>query len=155
MKYVAFWLRNSYRPAKCAEEAISVIRFPLLILILLPTPSFAWNSLGHKVVAEIAWRQLTPEQRTSIADIIRRHPRFDADFAPKMEGDDKATQDEWIFQHAATWPDQIRKNKQYDHPSWHYIDLRFYLDASDHGAFEGKLPVNVSTEYPTHIPISQ
>jgi hypothetical protein len=37
---------------------------------------------------------------------LRRHPRFDADFAAKMEDDalrgDKKTQDRWIFLHAAT-----------------------------------------------------
>jgi hypothetical protein len=42
----------------------------------------------------------------------RRHPRFDADFAGKMTDDvlkaDKATQDRWIFQHAAYWPDIAR-----------------------------------------------
>ena len=47
---------------------------------------------------------------------------------------DKAKQDHWIFQQAATWPDIIRKNKTYDRPEWHYIDIPQYLDPSDqHG----------------------
>jgi hypothetical protein len=69
----------------------------------------AWNSLGHKVVAEIAWQQLDPATRQSIVDVLRRHPRFDADFAGKMEDNaqtaSKLVQDHWIFQNAATWPD--------------------------------------------------
>src|SRR3954452_9058931 len=80
--------------------------------------ALAWNSLGHKAVAEIAWRQLDPGQRQAIVDTLRRHPRFDVDFQAKMEDSaakgDKATQDHWIFQHAATWPDENRKNKEYD-----------------------------------------
>src|SRR3954453_12656003 len=99
--------------------------FSILIVATCSTPADAWNSHGHKVVAEIAWRQLDPATRQSIVDTLRRHPRFDTDFAAKMDDDavkgDKEIQDHWIFQHAATWPDLIRKNKQYDRPEWHYI----------------------------------
>src|SRR5438128_2435235 len=49
-------------------------------------PALAWNSLGHKVVAEIAWRELEPGKRQGIVDVLRRHPRLDADFAGKMRG---------------------------------------------------------------------
>src|SRR4051812_25986395 len=98
-----------------------------LTLVGHAAPVVAWNSLGHKVVAEIAWRQLDAPTRQQIVDTIRRHPRFDTDFVAKMDDDavisDKATQDHWIFQHAATWPDIIRKNKTYDRPDWHYIDI--------------------------------
>jgi hypothetical protein len=123
----------------------------LVALIVATSNALAWNSLGHKVVAELAWRQLDPSARQKIVDILRRHPRFDTDFAAKMEDDaqngDRATQDHWIFQHAATWPDLIRKNKEYDHPAWHYIDFPLYLDPSDHTAFINKLPANISMEY--------
>ena len=58
----------------------------LRLLLFIPiglciAKTYAWNALGHKVVAEIAWRQLEPKQRQSIVDTLRRHPRFDADFA--------------------------------------------------------------------------
>jgi hypothetical protein len=56
-------------------------RSVLLLIALLPTPAFGWNALGHKVVCEIAWRELEPATRESIVDTLRRHPRFDADFA--------------------------------------------------------------------------
>ena len=70
-----------------------------------------------------------------IVDILRRHPSFDTDFV-KQDGRprpkcDKSTQDHWIFLHAATWPDQIRKNKQYDRPTWHYIDIPQFFNDSD------------------------
>jgi hypothetical protein len=64
---------------------------------------------------------------------------------------DKATQDHWIFQNAATWPDEIRKNKEYDRPEWHYINLPLFLDPSDRSALRGKSPVNLSAEYPTSL----
>ena len=72
----------------------------------------------------------------------------------KMEdtATDKASQDHWIFQQAATWPDIIRKNKTYDRPEWHYIDIPQYLDPSDQMAFDKRLPVNIATDYPGKVP---
>src|SRR5207253_9073550 len=43
------------------------------------------------------------------------------------------------------------KNKEYDRPKWHYINLPLFLDASDRNALAGKSPVNLSAEYPTSI----
>lgn len=130
--------------------------FSLLLAVWCTSPAVAWNSLGHKVVAEIAWQQLSPEQRQSIVDTLRRHPQFDRDFVVIMDDDaakgDKATQDHWIFQHAATWPDIIRNDKEYDRPEWHYIDLPLFLDINDRGTFAGKLPANIATDYPTKVP---
>src|SRR5436190_22524595 len=103
-----------------------------LSLLVCVQSAQAWSSLGHKAVAEIAWQQLEPGERQAIVDILRRHPRFAEDFQTKMEDSaakgDKETQDHWIFQNAATWPDEIRKNKEYDRPKWHYIDMPFYVD---------------------------
>jgi hypothetical protein len=131
-----------------------------LVLVVALAISFAseaqaWNALGHKVIAEIAWRQLTPEQRKPIVDSLRRHPRFDADFAGKMTDDvlaaDKETQDRWIFQHAATWPDIARglpkgERSRYDRPVWHYTNFPLFLDSSDRAAL-GRLDVNLAADY--------
>src|SRR3954467_15064935 len=92
--------------------------YAVVLLIVTAAPAQAWNSLGHKAVAEIAWQQLEPSERQSIVDVLRRHSTFATDFQAKMEDDpivakgDKATQDHWIFQQAATWPDIIRKQKK-------------------------------------------
>ncbi len=130
-----------------------------VLIFICGAPALAWNSLGHKAVAEIAWQQLNPSHRQAIVDVLRRHPRFDTDFAAKMEDNaakgDKAIQDHWIFQHAATWPDEIRKDKKYDRPEWHYIDLPLYLDPSDQMAFAKRLPANISTEYPGRTPLDK
>ncbi len=135
---------------------MSRILIATLIAIGFEAPAFAWNSLGHKTVAEIAWQQLEPARRESIVDTLHRHPRFDTDFVAKMDDDaakgDKATQDHWIFQQAATWPDIIRKVKPYDHPEWHFIDVPQFLDPSDHVAFDKRLPVNIATDYPDKVP---
>ncbi|MDA8563984.1 hypothetical protein N9L06_05980 [Mariniblastus sp.] len=52
-------------------------------LCLTVQPAIAWNGHGHRVIASIAFQQLEPARRLALADRIRNHPRFDADFAAK------------------------------------------------------------------------
>ena len=97
-------------------------------------------------------------------DILRRHPRFDVDFAAKMEDDvqrgDKELQDHWIFQHAATWPDLARgikgaDQKRYDHPTWRYINQPLYLHSVDKAVLFTKLRINLSDKYSSWTPKNQ
>jgi S1/P1 Nuclease len=123
------------------SEALTFVAFVGLV-----TPAFAWNGLGHKVVAEIAWQQLDSSTRDNIVDTLYRHPRFAEDFEKKMPEDvataDKSVQDHWVFQQAATWPDIARKT-DYDRPHWHYIDIPLF-DGS-----ERPVTFNLSIEFPT------
>jgi hypothetical protein len=131
----------------------------LLVVCLAPANALAWNALGHRTVAEIAWRQLDPATRQSIADLLRRHPRFDKDFASKMDdrslSGSKADEDHWIFLQAATWPDLIRKEKDYDHPEWHYISIPMYLDQSDEQAVSRTFRPNLATIYKPGTPVEK
>jgi len=115
------------------------------LLLLLTTPAHAFNALGHKVIADIAWQQLDDASRGRIVKTLRRHPRFDSDFAQKMPADVAET-DRWIFQHAATWPDLIRGQREYDHPTWHYVNFPYYIDGQP--APPG---LNLSALYPTRL----
>jgi hypothetical protein len=125
-----------------------------IFLAVFASPCFAWNAMGHKVVAEIAWQKLDPSQRAAIVATLRQHPRFDEDFADRM--DDQMTaagadvQDHWIFCQAATWPD-IARGTEYDRPLWHYINLPVFISAQQAAHFAGNLPINVSFEYPTQL----
>ena len=40
-----------------------------LLFALQVSQAYAWNALGHKVVAEIAWRQLSPADRQRIVEV--------------------------------------------------------------------------------------
>lgn len=80
----------------------------LLLLFFFSSSVFAWNSAGHRVIAQIAYDQLTPQTKKAVdalTEEIFHSPYPDARFL-----------------RAATWPDQIKsKTKQYN--TWHYIDL--------------------------------
>ncbi len=124
----------------------------LLLAVSLASQALAWNSLGHKVVAEIAWQQIDAPTRQSIVDTLKHHPRFAEDFISKMPRDvatgDQAKQDRWIFWQAACWPD-IARGGPYDRPWWHFINVPVYVDKNDRRALADKLPFNQSFKYPT------
>jgi hypothetical protein len=138
-------------------------RFIVVVALatIIASEANAWNSLGHRVVAELAWRRLKPAERQEVVDTLRRHPRFDEDFAGKMTDDvigaDKALQDRWIFQHAAYWPDIARglhgeDLQRFNRPTWHYVTNPMFLDETDQAALLGKLRINNSARYPSDTP---
>lgn len=109
-----------------------ILRFAVAAFVALTvSPALAWNALGHRVVAEIAWQQLTPERRQEIVDTLKHHPRFAEDFLAKMPRDvasgDQEAQDRWIFWQAAVWPD-VARGGPFDRPTWHYINRPTFLD---------------------------
>jgi hypothetical protein len=114
----------------------------------------AWSEAGHKIIGSIAFRQLTPDQQAKIVAILKNHPRWDEDFQSKMPDEltTETEKNEWIFQQAAVWPDMARSfkddAKQFNHPTWHYIDLPTYLTPDDQSALEGTLKENISLEAP-------
>ena len=113
-------------------------RFLLATLLVLSsaTMTHAWSDSGHKIIASIAFRQLTPNEQAKIVAILKQHPRFEQDFKSKMpEGLSDDEQNEYFFQIAAVWPDMARgfrgEDREYSHPSWHYIDLSSFLVPED------------------------
>jgi hypothetical protein len=107
-----------------------------VLTIATATSAFGWSDSGHKIVASIAFRQLSPDEQAKIAAILKQHPRFEQDFKAKMpEGLNDAEQNEYFFQIAAVWPDMARgfqgADRKYNHPTWHYINLPSFLVPED------------------------
>jgi hypothetical protein len=100
--------------------------------LLTAAPVYAWNAVGHKVIAEIAWQQFDESTRKQIVATLREHPRFTEDFAPRApRGDDEGR---WIFQHAAVWPETLVElppdvRAKFEHPTWRHV--RFPLVVGD------------------------
>ena len=115
----------------------------LLIFSIVANPSRAWNSSGHMQVAMIAWEQLTPEVRTKMVAILKKHPRFAVDFEDQRPPSlSPADLDEWYFIKAATWPDVIRKVPQWHHGTWHYINEPFFPTSDDEHSLSDQIHVN-------------
>ena len=105
--------------------------------LLLTPPVHAWNAAGHRLVASIAWEQLSPDSRIFISEALAAHPDH-ARWGEKARTTDPLA----IFAEASTWPDDIRNDPRfYDekrgaptpplpglgdtarHKNWHYVDL--------------------------------
>jgi hypothetical protein len=110
--------------------------FALLILLSAPHAK-AWNAAGHRLVAAIAWQQLSPASRTFVADALAAHPDHDRWLAKARTADPAD-----IFAEASTWPDDIRNDPRFHdaglddatpplpgfpdtarHKNWHYVDV--------------------------------
>jgi hypothetical protein len=132
---------------------LSVLLALSVAWVLVAPPATAWNESGHMQVALIAYRRLSPATRSKVIELIKKHPRFSQDFSAKqpdnLQGPEQERQ--WLFAHAATWPDIARTQAGFHHASWHYINEPIYLSDDDLEAFEASgLTNNVSHTLPAN-----
>src|SRR5665811_1184861 len=73
--------------------------------------SYAWNALGHMVIAEIAYQHVKPETKKKIDNLMNY---FQQEY-PSVKS----------FQQLAVWPDSLRSQKIEMFTHWHYIDVPF------------------------------
>jgi len=122
----------------------------------------AWNAVGHRAVAGLAYDLLSPAARARVDDILKRHP----DIAMLMENGpaDPAGRIRYAFMKAAVWPDIIKGDARfYDEArpdavatptqpgfpdmkrrlNWHYINVAFSTDGTE---ISPPPPVNVLSQ---------
>ena len=117
-----------------------------LTLLTLARTASAWNSAGHMMVAAVAYERLTPEAHARVSHLLQLNP----DYPKWIEHASGADRDRIAFVMAATWPDEIKSERDYQndgerpsgpdaarnigyadhlqHRYWHYIDLPFSTD---------------------------
>lgn len=113
------------------------------------TPALAWGDGGHKLVAAIAWEQMSDAARQHAGQLLR----YDRDrYQAWTRGAPEAEKDHVAFIMAATWPDYIkfhggytkdaydagspvpRQNigwaDRFQHRYWHFKDIPFSTDGT-------------------------
>ena len=87
----------------------------------------AWDELGHRVVARIAWDHLTPAARQRASALLMAAPP-NAGLRELLATDTRpleVRQREW-FVMASYWPDLIRSERhpgyRFAHSDWHYVN---------------------------------
>ncbi len=85
----------------------------IFILFLLACNNYAWNALGHQLVAQVAYDHLTPQAKKMCDD----YNHYLDSFSPSPN-----------FVAASAWLDQIRKKDVHWFDNLHYIDLPFSND---------------------------
>jgi hypothetical protein len=106
----------------------------LLFIFIFALPARAWDGTGHKIVAYIAWQQMSPAAREKVIKILLAAPEDSAlsMFYPQDSRSTAAKQLE-LFMIAAYWSDIIRDQKfkervKYHHSNWHYSDTFWKLE---------------------------
>jgi hypothetical protein len=108
----------------------------LALTLCLASPiCHAWNAAGHRLVAAIAWDQLSLANRQRVSTILASHPDYER--WAKIPGSSEHPD---IFAEAATWPDAIRSDPRFNdesgkgsaipglpdngrHKNWHFVDI--------------------------------
>jgi hypothetical protein len=83
------------------------MRAVFVTLLLFSSPAFAWGEFGHRLVGELAERQLSPAARAAVAELLKHEPE------PTLAG-------------IAAWADHVREAdlEDYAHSrSWHFINF--------------------------------
>jgi hypothetical protein len=133
------------------ERVLPLAALALAINLLLAGPALAWNDKGHMVVAELAYRRLTPQQRQELLEILKQHPHW-AEFL-NADRPQNVPEDQWSLWRAATWPDWVKHHhEQFSKPHWHYVNLPFVPPGSTENA-QNHEPVgeNILTALPLSI----
>ena len=79
----------------------------LLALVLVPADALAWGRLGHRLVAALAWDELTPTTRARIDALLAGEPD------PTLPG-------------IASWADELREHDPAlgkRSSKWHYVNI--------------------------------
>lgn len=116
----------------------------LWLLLVLPSPAYAWNKAGHMVTGAIAYSELQkndPQALASAINLLKQNSDLNDKWLSQVNQNANSTlnPDQILFMQAARWSDDIRTRPQLSHPKWHYIDFP-YKPASQ--------PASVSVEEP-------
>lgn len=116
-----------------------IILVALLFIPLSALPIFAWDDVGHKITAFVAWQRMTPAARERVIGILRLAPE-DSDLATYYfqygpESEDARSRE--YFELVSTWADIVRnfgmspeqrkvfdaRFRKYHKGNWHYDDI--------------------------------
>lgn len=105
----------------------------LFCLVLLPFNVQAWDALGHRLTAYLAYDQMNDTEQSHWIAVLQAHPRFQQDFVDAMPADiarqSKAEKQRWQFGQAAIWPDIARGFQGFDQRRFHFPN-RHWIDGT-------------------------
>ncbi len=86
----------------------------VFILIVFSGSALAWNATGHRIIAQIAYDQLTPNARKQVLQLTK--------VMAKSDGSSK------VFANSAAWADDLRIDGVNAFNHWHFIDTPYFAD---------------------------
>ena len=101
-----------------------------VFLAFLSVNTQAWDDVGHKISAYIAWQRMTPTTRENVVRILRSAPEDSmlGAYYQNYGATPEAQRKKEFFMFTATWADVVRdrvfenRYKKYHKSNWHYDD---------------------------------
>ena len=101
-----------------------------VFLAFLSINTQAWDDVGHKISAYIAWQRMTPTTRENVIKILRAAPEDSmlGAYYQNYGATPEAQRKKEFFMFTATWADVVRdrafedRYKKYHKSNWHYDD---------------------------------
>lgn len=123
-----------------SRKGAVMYRFILVLLLLFNTqPSYALSTLGHQVVCQLAYEQLTISKKQKIDQLLLAISKEDAQLINHYNHNNKKAK--ITFAKACTWADAIKKKKKLkQYNTWHYLNVpRIALTATKNNCSDGCL----------------
>lgn len=105
-------------------KRISVVFLAVALTAVHAAPAYAWDGFGHRIVAQIAWDNMTPAARTNAIQLLcAASSQSRLRLSPCSAGTLTDAQRQQQFLRAAIWPDLIRGNPSFDVRDRHFVNL--------------------------------
>ena len=88
----------------------------LFTIIIFTPPAFAWNAMGHRIIAAIAYSHLTPQAKKQSDLFIT----YMANAYPYNS----------TFQTASSWADSLKQEGVHAYDTWHFYNKPFSMDGT-------------------------
>lgn len=75
--------------------------------------ALAWNATGHRLVAAIAWDEMSANARDTVTKLLRQHPDYPRWIKRAGARDSESQAERRVFIEASTWPDEIRQDTRF------------------------------------------
>ena len=121
-------------PLESTKKTMQTLVLACSVLVLVASffssQALAWDDVGHKTTAYIAWQRMSPGAREAVIKILRAAPEDShlSAFYMNYGAEPEAMRKLEYFMLASTWADIVRdrafenRQKKYHKSNWHYDD---------------------------------
>lgn len=93
-----------------------VLFFLVGVIFFIPSNLFAWNFIGHEIIAQIAYDNLKPAARRQVNYLVKQLSKEHSQYK--------------TFVMIAPWADTLRNDDVTAFDDWHFINMSFSPDGS-------------------------
>ncbi len=113
------------------KKRAALLLTTIFFVLISAVPALAWDEVGHKLTAYIAWQRMKPEVREKVFQILMQAPE-DSDLSTPYDRFNSRSEEAKrleLFMYASIWADVVRnrafevRNSKYDQGNWHYAAI--------------------------------